>query len=467
MATAIIPLTVKRLANAPAAAVSSGTVEMWDSHLDEYGYIHRRPGLYQFVDLGTSAPIDGIYYWTERDVMIAVSAGEAFSINASGTATSLGTGLERDARVSFTDCTPGGTNSLIMANGGNMYKTTGGSISVIADADAPTNVTTVTFLDQYIVANNANTPRFYFSNVNDPDTWSALDFVTAETKPDNVTGVFTTYEELLIVGQESIERYYNDGSTPFVQRRGAFLDVGSLSPKSFAKIGGAWFFLTDERKVVQMGGTDFQVVSGDIDNELQSVTNVTDATGDVFNHNGRSFYILSFPSAKKTFVYDYKLQVWSIWGKWNSSTSSYDRWLGNCGVYASKWNKYLVGSRIDGKIYYMDESYNQDGSSTIRAAVRTGYFDHGSMVRKRSARVRLRARRGYGNADSTLMFRFRGDDGQEWEERQIAFPVADYDVFAMQSQLGMYRARQYEVVMSDNAPLLAGQFEEEFFPCLR
>lgn len=467
MATALIPLTAKRLSNASPVAVSRGTVESWDVHLDEYGNIHKRPGASQFVDLGTSAPVDGIYYWVEKDILVAVSAGEAFSITKSGTVTSLGYGLERDARVSFTDATPSGTNTLLMANGQRIWKTTGGAMSVIADVDAPTNVTTITFLDQYVIANNANTPRFYFSNVNDPDTWSALDFVTAETKPDNVTGVFTTYEELLVVGQESIERYYNDGSTPFIQRRGAFADIGSLSPQSFQKINGSWFFLTDARKVVQMGGTDYKIISTDVDNELQSISYIEDARGDVFNHNGRSLYVLTFPMENKTFVYDYKLETWYRWGLWNSTTSLYDRWIGNCGAYASRWANYFVGSKTDGKIYYIDESYVSDAGAEIRSAVRTGYFDHGSMVKKRSKRIRMRARRGYGSTDSALMFRWRDDDGQSWNERQISFPIADYDVFSIQNQLGMYRARQYEIVMSDNAPLLAGQFEEEFDAMMR
>jgi hypothetical protein len=243
--------------------------------------------------------------------------------------------------------------------------------------------------------------------------------------------------------------------------------MGSISPQSFQKIGGAWFFLNNERKVVQLGGAEFKVVSSDIDNELQGVGYIEDAVADVLNINGRSLYVLSFLREDKTFVYDYKLECWYRWGNWNSARASYKRWLGNCFTYASGWGLGIAGHKDDGKLYIVDETYNTDAGTIIRAAVRTGYFDHGSMVKKRSARVRFRAKKGYGTAASTVMFRFRDNDGQNWEERQISFPLADYDIFAIQNQLGMYRARQYEVVMSDNAPFLAGQFEEEFFPMMR
>ena len=463
-----IPLTnVGLQQNVTQEAVSNAQVEMFDVFVDEFGYINRRPGLLQLVDLGTNAKVDGLYWWQEKEMLIAVSAGNCYSLDVDGNSTNLGSGLERDTYVSFASANPSGTATLLIANGGRIYKTTGSTLTVISDADAPTNVTTVTFLDQYILANNANTPSIHYSAVNDPDTWQATSIVTAETKPDNVTGIYSSYEDFIAVGTDSIETFYNDGSSPFTRRQGLFVDIGSISPYSFQRIDELWLFLDAKRRVVTLSNGTWKSISNEIEKELQSLDTIEDAGSDIIFYNGRIFYVLHFPTEMKTFVYDLTFGSWYRWGLWNTSTSVYDRWLGNTHAYSKTWNTHYVGSRADGKIYKFNSSYQDDAGAEIRGKVVTGGITHGTLNRKSSERLMIRAKRGVGISGSTtepvVMYRYKNNGSEIWSNSiQIGLgKLGEYDTHRRLNRLGYYRVRQHEFSITDATTLLFGEAEEE------
>ena len=78
MATARIPLTdAKLFTNVDESVINAPAADMYDGYVDEAGAFNRRPGMSQFVDLGTDAPVDGIFYWPEVDYLVAVSKGTA------------------------------------------------------------------------------------------------------------------------------------------------------------------------------------------------------------------------------------------------------------------------------------------------------------------------------------------------------------------------------------------------------
>ena len=82
-------------------------------------HIVKRPGLTAFVNLGTNLPIDGLYWWDKRRVVLAVSAGRVWKItDSAGTKVELtgSTELLQGQIVTFAD---DGTK-CIMANGGKM-----------------------------------------------------------------------------------------------------------------------------------------------------------------------------------------------------------------------------------------------------------------------------------------------------------------------------------------------------------
>lgn len=84
-----IPLNQKPYYNTDSIANNMATDDMMDCYLEPVpgeGFItRRRPGLVQFCDLGTDKKGDGIFYWENADLVIAVSGGRVFSVNEDGT----------------------------------------------------------------------------------------------------------------------------------------------------------------------------------------------------------------------------------------------------------------------------------------------------------------------------------------------------------------------------------------------
>jgi hypothetical protein len=55
----------------------------------------KRPGLTEFCNLGESAKVDGLHYWTRQDVLAASCNGKMFSMTETGTKTDItGTGID-------------------------------------------------------------------------------------------------------------------------------------------------------------------------------------------------------------------------------------------------------------------------------------------------------------------------------------------------------------------------------------
>ena len=92
-------LNVKPYYNTDSIAEGIATDDMMDCILEAVpgeGFItRRRPGMTQFMDLGTDLPGDGIYDWEAADKVIAISGGRVFVIYEDGTKAEL-TGLGED-----------------------------------------------------------------------------------------------------------------------------------------------------------------------------------------------------------------------------------------------------------------------------------------------------------------------------------------------------------------------------------
>jgi hypothetical protein len=112
----------------------------------------KRPGLTEFCDLGESAKVDGLHYWTRQDVLAASCNGKMFKVTETGTKTDI---------TGTASMTAG--NRAIFADvlGSNLYAASGGQIgsypasgtgAYIVDAQAPTAVRFIGTINQVLVA---------------------------------------------------------------------------------------------------------------------------------------------------------------------------------------------------------------------------------------------------------------------------------------------------------------------------
>jgi len=264
-------------------------VKLVDGYVDELRANNRRRGLTSHINLNTNAKIDGLYWWEELNMTIAVSNGRIFKItDAAGTfaeLTKAGEGLKAGVRPTYAT---EGTN-LVMANGEFMIFTDGTALTAkITDTDAPVFVTHVGYLDGRIIANNTEVAgQLEFSEPNLINSWLSTSFVNAETRADILTALFVEWREIIAFGTRSIDNFFNDGVTPISRLQGAFIARGLGAIYSVAFANNTWFFLDHQKHVIQLEGRTPKLVGSFVDREIGKLPTFSDAIGDT-GRNGDS-----------------------------------------------------------------------------------------------------------------------------------------------------------------------------------
>jgi len=459
----MLPLKEKPFLNVESIGNSVALETFFDADKDDFMNNKARKGLELLVDLGTGYPIDGIYNPIDADYVLAFSSGRLFKIDHAVTTEITGVTINGGTPVKMADF----GNQGFFCNDSRIVKWVyaDATCAFIADADAPTNATHLGFIDQYLVALIADSAQFEWSDVNDPDTWLG-EYATAESRPDNAVALVSAFGEIFIPGSRVIENWVDSGDpvSPFQRIPGTSTERGSISPYSFAQIDNSYMFLDSGRRVIRMLGREPQVISNPFDAEFQALDTITDAIGINFNAGGDTKYILTFPTADQTFVYDYKLDVWSKWSYWQEPNGVRRRWLGNCGCMVPTWNQYLVGSKTDGKIYIAGD-YDDDAGNTKQTEIITGRIDWGTSKRKSCNRLRVKVKRGTGGLSTSqkIIMNYRDNGKMQWShDKVIDLGIAgDNESYKTFRNLKTYRDRQWRF-RGTSTDLLLVSAEEDF-----
>jgi hypothetical protein len=433
--------------NVDEAGLRNNMATCVNCYKDENDAIYRRPGTTLFKDLGEgSQPVDGMHYWDDQDKVVVVCNGKVFLLEEDGSLTDrTGDAPAADVRPIFAETAD---PRVVIATGGRIITmTSGGNSTYIADGDAPTSVSHVAWIDGYILALRDGTAIFQWSDANDVDTWNALNFATAEALPDKVLAMWTQWKEITLMGEKSTEVWWDDGTTPFSIYDGGYTPLGIAAKYSVGKMEGTWWWLERKGKFIKLEGRTPLVVSTPFDKYIQALTTKSDALGDSLEFDGRPFFLLTFPTDDVTLAFDYAMNKWFVWGEWSGTAYTRMRW--NCSVYAKGWDKWLVGG-TDGQIYEVSSSAYDDAGTAIRAQIRSGHIDHGTVQEKRSNNIQLRIIRGTQDSltdVNNLTFRWRDDHGAWTSFQNFDTPAdADAQYFARADRLGAYRMRQWEIV---------------------
>lgn len=461
-----IPITGPAYANIDGQTLDQRNIEVRNFYVNEADYSEKRAGLTELLDLGTSRSVDALYWWDAAGVVLAVSAGRVWKItDRLGSKAEL-TDADRllvGQRVSIDN---NGTTALL-ANGGRILSTTttAASAAFIADADAPTTVTHVGFIDQYVVANVVGSGSFQISEVGDLTAWRAIDIFTAESNPDVIKAIKIGLGEIVFFGTKSIEFWANDGVTPFSRINQATIERGIISPGTIDFAEDRWICMDEYRAVIEIRGRTPVHVSGPVDRIIQSMLQVDTAIGQIYRTDGHLLYVLTFPSDRRTLVYNMRKQDWTEWDYLDLDAGIRQRYRGNSYCYARKFNLHLVGDHSNGKIYTSSRDIYNDDGNPIGCRRRTGFVSHGTFQEKECHNVWFRVKQSVATTsvpNPKMMVRYRNTNGAWGPERWLDVgPVGDDGNLVHLNQLGQYRTRQWEVSFTDDAPFVLADAEEE------
>ena len=423
----------------------------------EGGFLLRCPGLRLLATVG-SGPIRGL--WVTNGVAYVVSGGEFYSLTTSYTATLLGT-VTGTGPVSLAD---NGTQIFIACNpDAYIYNVNTAVFAQITDTDFP-GAGSVGYLDGYFVFNEPASQKFWVTSLLDGTSVDPLDFASAEGYPDNVIALIVDHREIFLFGTTSVEVWYDAGTPdfPLARIQGAFMEVGCEAAYSVAKLDNSVFWLGSDargRGIVYRanGYTPARISTNAVEYAIQSYGNIADAIGYTYQQDGHPFYVLIFPSAEATWVYDVSTQLWHERAAFENGL--FVRHRSNC--QTSFNDEILVGDYEDGRVYAFDLEVYADDDQTQKWLRSWRALPTGQNNLKRTAHhsLQLDAQTGVGlndgqGSDPQVMLRWSDDAGHTWsnEHWKSMGAIGTYGYRTIWRRLGMtekIRDRVYEVSGTD------------------
>jgi len=323
-------------------------------------------------------------------------------------------------------------------------------------------VSGVSFMDQYIfVMDSAG--AIYNTNVNDPTTITASDFITAEDNPDVGVRIHRHLNYIVGFGQYSIEFFYdaaNASGSPLSRVSEAVNHVGCVSGDTVASMDNFTLFLgrdrTGEAKLYGIEGLATKIVSTKaVDRIINSEgSNLSAAYGYVVKSSGHVWYVLTLTSIGKTLVYDLIDKVWHSWSSYNGSTETYFTGVG----FAEVGSVGYILDKDNGDIYELDEATYQDASNTIKVQGTTDIFDGDIIKNKFCTRLEVVGDRAASAA--TLSISWSDDDYATFNTPRNV----DLNSRALLTRLGKFRRRAFRYTFEENLPMRLEAFDIEVLP---
>jgi hypothetical protein len=131
-----------------------------------------------------------------------------------------------------------------------------------------------------------------------------------------------------------------------------------------------------ENVVIRTQGFTHQVVSTPaVSNTISKYVTTADAIGYCYEEGGHEFYVLNFPTADKTWVYDATLPpelAWSQWLSYDPYADQFHRHRSNC--YMNFAGMRVAGDYQNGALYQMTRAAHTDAGWPIRARRRSPFI---------------------------------------------------------------------------------------------
>jgi hypothetical protein len=420
--------------------------------------LYGTPGTRPLVLL-PDAPVRAIHPPTDGGQLIVVSGSTVYRVAISRSAapvvTKIGTVDPGTAPVAITD---NGTQAVIVTGAnGYVVDLTANSVNQITD-EAFYGATSVDILATFAIFNRPGTNQFYISGSNDI-TFDALDFASAESNAEPIVRLLVNHADVVIFKKTVTEiwRVSGDVDFPFARDTNAAIEQGCAAPWSAVSMDNSVFWIGQAGEgggiVWRLNGYTPQRVSTDaVEYAIASYGDVSDALGYAYQQEGHTFYMLTFPSAGATWVYDAATQLWHQRAYLDPDTGTLGRHRSNCHAYAA--GMHVVGDFETGDLYTLDLDYFYDGTDpmpAIRAAAHIAGPDYQWIVHNR---LQIDMEVGWGvedGSDPTALLDWSNDGGHTWSNQHPASigKQGEYKARVRWNRLGRARDRVYRLTITD------------------
>ena len=311
-----------------------------------------------------------------------------------------------------------------------------------------TTVSGAIFVDGYYVV---GTPEglLYNSNVEDPTTWQAINYIGVVSDADPLLAIGRTINYIVTFGSHHIEFFYDAGSSPgspFLPYQNSVIQFGIAAEDSLVQMDNTLIWMSTAKQkgyqVMAMSGQTPQVISNQYIERIINNCNPDYAYAFSIKISGHSLYVLSLRDLGYTLVYDFSQNGWTYWTTTENNVESYFK-----GQYYTKLGTLDLLQHVDnGQIYQFDPNTYQDFGNPIQVFCRTPLTDFGNNSRKFYGDVQIIG----DKVDSYALLRYTNDDYVTYSSWQnVNLNTAKSNV----NRNGQGRRRSFDLLHADNVPL--------------
>ena len=414
------------------------------------------PGLSEYAEV-SEAPGRGAISSTSNRAFV-VSGNGFFEVFSDGTTTKHGTLNTFNNQVSIAE----NSTQIIVVDGedGWIFTKATDGWAEITDVNFPTGAFIVSYQDGYFLTFEANSQKFYISNLNDGTTWDALDFTSVESSPDNLACVISDNGNVWLFGNRSTEVYQNTGNAafPFERIPGAIIQTGCAAGFTVQKFDNtiAWLGVDEQGQGVvwKTEGYEARRISTQaIESKIASAADFTDSYAWVYHQQGHIFYVLNIVGLDTSLVYDGSTGMWHERAFFNQVSNEFELHRGRAHFFFDQKN--LVLDRSNGKIYNMSlDIYDDDGEPLIRERTSPHLHNEKRLISFSSFELDMEAAVGLTSgqgSDPQIMLQYSDDGGNTWsDELWVSLgKKGKYFTRINWRRLGQARDRVFKVRVAD------------------
>lgn len=333
--------------------------------------LYPTPGLVKLATFpGGASRAEATLEQTTTDRFFSVNGAKFYEGFSDGSFNELGA-VENDGLPAWIAVGP---TFLSVCSGGHLYSynlTTGAftEIDTVTGAKLQGRVSQVGFSDGYFIALLSDSNKWQISALEDSTAWDPLDIAQISVYADKVIGMLVDHREVWFFGSKASVAYYNSGNPffPFDVIPSSYNEYGCDAGASPAKLDNTVFLLTKNKEGGKMAfridGYRFVRISNHaVETAWSTYSKTSDAWTFAYQDQGHSFWVVNFPAADKTWVFDVATSLWHERGYFVDG--GYQRILA-C-THAFAFGVHLVGDRRNGNIYKQTIAALDDDGQPIR-----------------------------------------------------------------------------------------------------
>lgn len=298
----------------------------------------------------------------------------------------------------------------------------------------------------------------YGSNLSDPFTWSANNYITADYESDLGIGIAKYGQMLVAFKSTSMQFFYDAGrfpGSPLLGIPSANTRIGCVWAPSIVNANGTLFWVarTEEagRYVAFLNGTTpTRVSTPDVERILTSWIPQGFDAAFALRMNGHDFYVLNLQSLSLTLVYDMQEKRWHMWKTAGLAFQGRN--------YVTDGQNNYVQDATVGNLYVLSSVVYQDNGIDISVSTTGLEVDGGTNVRKFCGGLTVIGDRLAASSPNNAVVLWSDDDGQTYS--------SGYTVDLTQERpkvprVGSFHRRRFKVTHASNNPMRLEALELE------